>query len=109
MRRIAPLVAKASVAFDSDPDQSAQVGAVAAGFVACALVTLTIAAVYHGKITVLEAQRAETLVTEGETRTFCSDLGVAPGSSLYARCEEGLAAVRQRQERRLALEAVGAL
>jgi hypothetical protein len=109
MRRIAPLVAKASVAFDSDPDQSAQLGTVAAGFVACALATLMFAAVYHGKITVLEAQRAEALVIEGETRAFCSDLGVTPGSSLYPRCEEGLAAVRQRRDQRLALETVGVL
>jgi hypothetical protein len=109
MRRIEPLVAKASAAFDSDADQSAQLGAVSAGFVACALITLVMAAVYHGEIAELEAQRAEAIAIEAETRALCSDLGVAPGSGLYQHCEEGLAAVRQRQQQRLATQSTGVL
>ena len=77
------------------------------GVAACAAVFLCVASFHYGRDARINAASAEAAAVEQETRDFCLGLGLAPGADLYRRCESGLAAIRERQEQRLAAEAAG--
>lgn len=107
MRHVAPLSVKESKTAPSETDQPLRLGAVAAAFALCAVITLLFAAFYQHKIARMDAQRAEAIAAGHDNRAFCASLGLAPASALYRRCEED--AAQRRQDQRLAKEAAGAL
>jgi hypothetical protein len=84
-------------------------GPLAAGIAAGALIALFVTAFHYGRDAQANAQRAEAATVEQETRSFCTGLGIPPGTDAYVRCENGLAAIRLRLEQRLAAEAAGLL
>lgn len=54
-----------------------------------------------GRAHLREAQTAETLAIETESKAFCGDLGFRSDSELHVRCIKGLTDIRQRARERL--------
>jgi hypothetical protein len=69
--------------------------------VAAAGVVVLVGAFMAGRAQSREAQTAETLAIEAESKAFCGDLGFRSGSELYIRCINGLTDIRQRARERL--------
>lgn len=107
MPQVESTLPKAALTSAPGHDAATRNSPVIIGVAACAAVLLCVASFHYGRDARINAQQAEAAAVEQETRAFCVGLGLAPGADLYRRCESGLAAIRERQEQRLAAEATG--
>lgn len=79
------------------------------GLLAVALVAVLGAAYSYGLQARAAAERAELALVTQENQSFCTGLGLAAATEVYARCESGLTAIRQRLRERHDAEAAGLL
>jgi len=76
-------------------------GLFAAAFLAAAFV--------YGESARAAAERDRSSAAAAESRAFCGSLGLDSGADAYARCVDGLVAIRRRVEQRDAAQASGAI
>ena len=90
-------------------EASSRTSYLATALVALALVILLGATYTYGLQARAAAERAEAALAAQETHAFCTNLGLADASALYARCTDGVTTIRHRQRERHDAEAAGIL